>query len=66
LLKGGDVTLVLLRSPHTETSVKLEPKWVQPFLVIEKTRPDSFCLADTEGKELQHSWNADKLRRFYI
>jgi hypothetical protein len=47
--------LVLLGSPRTEVSSKLEPKWVGPFLVIEKTRPSSFRLADIEGKVLQHS-----------
>jgi hypothetical protein len=52
-IEAGD--LVLLRSPHTETSGKLEPKWVRPYLVTMKTRPGSFHLADTEGKVLQHS-----------
>jgi hypothetical protein len=47
--------LVLLQSPRIEASGKLEIKWVGPFLVIEKTRPDSFRLADTEGKALHHS-----------
>jgi hypothetical protein len=58
--------LVLLRSPRTEASGKLESKWIGPFLVIEKTRPGSFCLADAEGRALEHSWNADNLRHFYI
>jgi hypothetical protein len=34
--------------------------------VIEKTRTRSFCLYDIEGKELEHSWNADNLRHFYV
>jgi hypothetical protein len=63
-IDAGD--LVLLRSPRTEASGKLERKWTGPFIVIEKTRPGSFCLADAEGNELEHSWNADNLRRFYI
>jgi hypothetical protein len=45
---------------------KLESNWTQPFLVTEKIRPESFRLADTKGKELEHSWNADNLRRFYF
>jgi hypothetical protein len=60
-IEAGD--LVLLRSPRMEASDKLEPKWVGSFLVTEKTRPGSFRLADTKGKALQHSWNADYLRR---
>jgi hypothetical protein len=58
--------LVLLRSPHTEASGKPEPKWIGPFIVTEKTRPGSFHLADTEGRALEQSWNADNLHRFYI
>jgi hypothetical protein len=63
-IKAGD--LVLLRSPRTKASGKLGPKWIGPFLVIEKTRPGSFCLADTEGRVLEHSWNVDNLCHFFI
>jgi hypothetical protein len=63
-IKAGDS--VLLRSPHTEASEKLEPKWTRPFVVTEQTRPGSFCLADNEGRVLKHSWNADNLHHFYI
>jgi hypothetical protein len=58
--------LVLLWSPHTETTGNLEPKWTGPFVVVEKTRPRSFCLADNEGRVLEHSWNIDKLHHFFI
>jgi hypothetical protein len=63
-IEAGD--LVVLRSPCTEASGKLEPKWIRPFVVTEKRRPGSFHLADNEGRVLEHSWNADNLRRFYI
>jgi hypothetical protein len=63
-IEAGD--LVLLRSPRTEASGKLESKWSGPFAVTEKTRPGSFRLADNEGKVLEHSWNVDNLRHFYI
>jgi hypothetical protein len=59
-IEVGD--LVLLWSPHTEASGKLEPKWIGPFVVVEKIRPGSFRLANNEGKMLEHSWNADNLR----
>jgi hypothetical protein len=58
--------LVLLRSPCTEASGKMEPKWIGPFVVTENTRPGSFCLADNEGRVLEHYWNANNLYRFYI
>jgi hypothetical protein len=63
-IEAGD--LVLLQSPHTEASGTLKPKWSGPFVVAEKTRPGSFHLADNEGRVLEHFWNADNVRRFYI
>jgi hypothetical protein len=59
-IEVGD--LVLLQTPRTETTGKLEPVWTGPFMVMEKTRPGSFCLADNDGVVLEHSWNADNLR----
>jgi hypothetical protein len=47
--------LVLLRSPRTKASRKLEPKWSGPFVVTEETRRGSFHLADNEGRVLEHS-----------
>jgi hypothetical protein len=58
--------LVLLWSPHTESSGKLEPKWEGPYVIIEETRPGAFCLADPQGPKLENSWNAENLRQFYI
>jgi hypothetical protein len=63
-IEAGD--LVLLQSQLTEASGKLEPKWTGPFVVIEKTRPGSFHLANNEGRVLEHSWNANNLHHFYI
>jgi hypothetical protein len=59
-------TLVLLRSPHTESSSKLESKWEEPYVIIKKTRPGAYRLMDPQGPKLEHSWNADNLHRFYI
>jgi hypothetical protein len=36
--------LVLLRSPRTEASRKLQPKWSGPFVVIEKNKTMIFSL----------------------
>jgi hypothetical protein len=39
-LRGLDIgDMVLLRSPHTESSRKLESKWVGPYVVMKKPRP---------------------------
>jgi hypothetical protein len=58
--------LVLLRSPRTESSGKLEAKWEGPYVIVEKTRPEAYHLTDHQGSKLEHSWNVDNLCRFYI
>jgi hypothetical protein len=58
--------LVLLRSPRTENSSKLESKWEGSYVIIEKTRPRVYRLADPQGPKLEHSWNSDNIRHFYI
>jgi hypothetical protein len=58
--------LVLLQSPRTESSGKLESKWERPYVIIEKTRPGAYRLMDPQGSKLEHSWNAKNLRWFYI
>jgi hypothetical protein len=58
--------LVLLQSPHTESSGKLESKWEGPYMIIEKTRLWAYYLTDPQGPKLEHSWNANNLCRFYI
>jgi hypothetical protein len=58
--------LVLLWSPHIESSRKFESKWEGPYVMNEKTRPGAYHLTDPQGPKLEHSWNADNLHRFYI
>jgi hypothetical protein len=56
--------LVLLQSPRTESSDKLEAKWEGPYMIIEKTRLGAYRLADPKGPKLEHSCNVDNLCRF--
>jgi hypothetical protein len=53
--------LVLLQSPRTESSSKMESKWEGTYIVIKKTRPGVYHLADPQGPKLEHSWNVDNL-----
>ena len=53
---------VLKRKPNAETIGKLQSKWDGPYIVLYSNRPGSYHLADIEGNELQHSWNADSLK----
>jgi hypothetical protein len=52
-LSIGD--LVLLLSPHTKSSGKLESKWVGPYVVTEKSRSRVYRLSNSQGKMLEHS-----------
>jgi hypothetical protein len=58
--------LVLLRSPCTESSSKLESRWERPYVVIKETRPWAYCLVDPQGPKLDQSWNAYNLCHFYV
>jgi hypothetical protein len=57
---------VLKRKSNAKTIGKLHSKWDSPFLVVRSNRPGSFYLVDSKGHELQHSWNADNIKRYYI
>jgi hypothetical protein len=58
--------IVLLRSPHTESTSKFEAKWTRPYIVIEKTWPGAYHLSDPQGRILEHSWNVENLCCFFI
>ena len=57
---------MLKRKPNAETVGKLQSKWDGPYLVLYSNRPGSFYLADLDGNELQHPWNDDSLRKYYV
>jgi hypothetical protein len=58
--------MVLLRSPHMENSGKFEAKWIEPYVVSERTRSGAYMLSDTQLRVLEHSWNTENLHHFYI
>jgi hypothetical protein len=58
--------LVLLWSLKTKSTKKFEPKWTGPYVVTQKTRLGAYHLSDIEGNVLEHSWNAENLRCYYI
>jgi hypothetical protein len=52
--------------PHTESTRKLEAKWIGPYLVTKKSRPGAYGLSDPQGRVLEHSWNVENLRHFFV
>ena len=58
--------LVLIRTARTESKGKLEPKWEGPFIVKSKASPSAYRLTTPNGEDLEHSWNIDNLRKFFV
>jgi hypothetical protein len=58
--------LVLIRTTRTESRGKLEPKWEGPYIVKTKAFPNAYRLTTPSGEDLEHSWNIDNLRKFFI
>jgi hypothetical protein len=58
--------LVLVRTTRTESQGKLEPKWEGPFIVKSKASPSAYRLSMPTGKDLEHSWNINNLRKFFV
>jgi hypothetical protein len=58
--------LVLVRTTQTESRGKLEPKWEGTFIVKSKASPSAYRIATPSGEDLEHSWNIDNLRKFFV
>jgi hypothetical protein len=58
--------LILVRTTRTESRGKLEPKWEGPFIVKSKASPSAYRLTMPSGEDLDHSWNIDNLRKFFV
>jgi hypothetical protein len=58
--------LVLVQTTRTESQGKLEPKWEGPFIVKTKASPSAYRLTTPSGEDLEHSWNIDNLRNFFV
>ena len=59
--KRGELVLRHALAPR-----KLRNKWEGTYLVPNSNRPGSYRLADAEGTRLEHSWNAETLRKYYV
>jgi hypothetical protein len=58
--------LILVRTTRTESWGKLKTKWVGPFIVKTKSSPSAYRLATSSGEDLEHSWNINNLRKFFV
>jgi hypothetical protein len=62
-LSPGD--FVLKRKRNENTFGKFQQKWEGPYLIIRTNKPGAFHLADMSGKEIDHTFNIQDLRRYY-
>jgi hypothetical protein len=58
--------LVLVRTTQIESRGKLEPKWEGTFIVKSKASSSAYRLVTPSGEDLEHSWNIDNLREFFV
>jgi hypothetical protein len=58
--------LVLVRRTRTESRGKLEQKWEGPFIIKTKSSPSAYRLTTQSSEDLEHSWNIDNLRKFFV
>jgi hypothetical protein len=59
----GDLVLRLRQDKRGRH--KLSPSWEGPYVVVKVLKPDTYKLANEDGKELTNAWNIQQLRRFY-
>jgi hypothetical protein len=62
----GEGDLVLVRTTRIEARGKLEPKWEGPFIIKTKASPSAYRLTTPSREDLEHSWNIDNLRKFFV
>ena len=63
---SGDLVLKkLLPARKNLAHGKLSLNWEDPYIISQVVRPGNYELQTEEGKILQHTWNAEHLKRFY-
>jgi hypothetical protein len=59
----GDLVLRLRQDARGRH--KLTPPWEGPFIIAKILKPETYKLANKEGKVYNNAWNIQQLRRFY-
>ena len=64
-MPGDLVFKKLLPTRKNSAHGKLGPNWEGPYIISRVVRPGNYELQTEEGKILQHTWNAEHLKRFF-
>ena len=63
---SGDLVLKkLMLARKNPAHGKLGLNWEGPYIISRVVRPGNYELQTEKGKILQHTWNAEHLKRFY-
>ena len=64
--KEGDLVLrKVTQNTRRRSDGVLAPNWECPYLIKAMLRGGTYKLEDMEGYPVDHTWNADHLRKFY-
>ena len=64
--KEGDLVLrKVTQNTRRRSDGVLAPDWEGPYLIKAILRGGAYTLEDMEGYPVDHTWNADYLRKFY-
>uniref|UniRef100_A0A803LJ14 Tf2-1-like SH3-like domain-containing protein n=1 Tax=Chenopodium quinoa TaxID=63459 RepID=A0A803LJ14_CHEQI len=67
VFKLGDWVLRKVYENTREVSAgKLAPNWEGPYEIIKVVGSGAYILRNTEGKEVQRSWNASHLKLYHF
>ena len=62
----GDLVLRKVMGATRDSSQgKLGPNWEGPYRIASWQRKGTYHLEALDGKKLQHTWNAEHLRKYY-
>ncbi|XP_071727290.1 uncharacterized protein [Rutidosis leptorrhynchoides] len=61
----GDLVLRYNEASRQVKQGKLGPRWERPYKIIKARQNGSYTLAAPSGEEMQRTWNAMSLKKFY-
>ncbi|GAA0155552.1 hypothetical protein LIER_13254 [Lithospermum erythrorhizon] len=62
----GDLVLRMYSITHPNCKNKLSPKWEGPYKITKVVGPATYELSHLNGKSINHTWHATKLRKYYV
>ncbi|KAK4847164.1 hypothetical protein QYF36_026464 [Acer negundo] len=66
LLEEKQSRIAKKSSSVPESDEVLAPNWEGPYQIKAMLRGDAYKLENLEGYPVDHTWNADHLRKFYL